>query len=248
MEQRPSWKGACNTPQYSIYHERNIEQAGEDQPHIGSAARAVGGIAARGSQGIDAGRHGPGIESSALLRRAQAGDREAFAELYRSYVGQVSRYLTARVRGWNRDAVPDLVQDAFCEALADLPQAQADVRGWLMVHAAKAFTRHDCSWRRYTRAAYQQYHSNRESEVAAHNGPASVQRGDLLAALGQLPADQRTCLQLRFLEALPTDTVARVMERTPNAVKLLQRRALRRLRRNLCRDGPAGSASLACEE
>src|SRR5256885_5872145 len=51
---------------------------------------------------------------------------------YRRYVGNVQRYVIVRMRDWDRDAVPDLVQDTFCIALAELHAADPDVLGWLI--------------------------------------------------------------------------------------------------------------------
>ena len=52
----------------------------------------------------------------------------------------------------------------------------------------------------------------------------------LFAALPRLGSDQRRCLHLRYYEGFPADLTACLMGRTPNAVRLLERRALRRLR------------------
>ena len=80
-------------------------------------------------------------EVLALLHRAQHGDRDAFADLYRTFHDAVTRYVAVRMR--DRDAIDDLVQDAFTGALEELPHALLDVRGWFIIQAAKACTRHD---------------------------------------------------------------------------------------------------------
>src|SRR3954471_13440713 len=90
----------------------------------------------------------------ALLDRAQHGDRDAFAQLYLTFREPVTRYVAVRLRGRDRDAIPDLVQETFTGALADLNAALLDVRGWFIWHAAKACNQHDWSRRRYVRAAY----------------------------------------------------------------------------------------------
>ncbi len=73
---------------------------------------------------------------------AQAGDRDAFAQIYASYAQHVHRYVTARMRQRDRDAVPDLVQDTFTAALQELDRAHDDARGWLIGLAAKMCTRY----------------------------------------------------------------------------------------------------------
>ena len=54
------------------------------------------------------------VEAVALLRQAQSGDREAFGQLYTNHVAHVRRYVSARLRERDRDAVPDVVQDTGC--------------------------------------------------------------------------------------------------------------------------------------
>ena len=64
---------------------------------------------------------------------------------------------------------------------------------------------------------------------------------ELLRALGQLTADQREVLALRFVADLPIDTVAALTGRKTNAVKALQHRALDALARMLGADRNGGT-------
>src|SRR5947207_1228316 len=70
-------------------------------------------------------------EEIALLSEDQSGNTEAFAVLYRLHIGRVTRYVAYRMHSRNRDAVPDIVQEAFCNAFAGLDSAHHDVTGWL---------------------------------------------------------------------------------------------------------------------
>ncbi len=171
-------------------------------------------------------------EAIGLVRRAQAGDLEAFGELYRSQRLIVQRYLLSRmrlVRDW--DTVPDLVQETFCEALADLANAHDNVRGWLFWHATCAFNRYEWSRRRHWRATYASRDAARIAAVSTEDDePGRPERAWLFAVLPRLGSDQRRCVQLRYYEGFPAELVAWLMGRTTNAVRLLERRALRRLR------------------
>jgi len=113
----------------------------------------------------------------ALLHQAQQGDRDAFAALYLTYREPVTRYVTVRMRGRDRDLIADLVQEAFTGALADLSSALADVRGWLIWQAAKACNQHDWSRRRYVRAAYAvREHTDRASAAPVTAAPPTPPR------------------------------------------------------------------------
>jgi RNA polymerase sigma-70 factor (ECF subfamily) len=169
-------------------------------------------------------------EAVALLRMAQAGDRDAFAEIYRWNVQVVRRYVAVRLRDRDRDAVEDLVQDTFCAALDELDRAHDDVRGWLLQLAAKMVTRYGWSRRRYLRSALTVGEQQRilQSAVGAP-APAAAVWWLIAQALAELRPDERLTLQLRLLDAQPREAAARLMNCSVWTVSHRQRRALRRL-------------------
>ena len=167
----------------------------------------------------------------ALLERAQHGDRDAFADLYTTFREPVTRYVCVRMRDRDPDAIPDLVQETFAGALANLSTALLDVRGWFIIHAARACNQHDWSHRRYVRAAYAIHDNNSPDTAPAFGGdqPARPGRITFVHAMARLTADQRHAIQLRYLDGYPRDTAARLMERSAEAVRCLERRAIRRM-------------------
>ncbi len=167
----------------------------------------------------------------ALLDRAQHGDRDAFAGLYTAFREPVTRYVSVRMRDRDRDAIPDLVQEAFTGALAELSTALLDVRGWFIIQAAKACNRHDWSRRRYLRAAYaMREHGNPDTTPAVGDQTARPGRITFVHAMARLTPDQRHAIQLRYLDGYPRDAAARLMGRSTEAVRCLERRAIRRMR------------------
>lgn len=183
-----------------------------------------------------------------LLHQAQAGDTESFAALYRLHVGRIRRYVSARISDRDRSAIPDIVQDAFCEAFAGLDSAHHDVTGWLLAHAAKAYIRHARSYMKQERAvkraredvrrAYAYGHTWDERPVKSGETNASgtatvIGRLGLVRALTGLVPDQRRCIQHRYLEGQTQATTADLMGKTLKAVKSTEYRALVRLREGL---------------
>ena len=166
----------------------------------------------------------------ALLDRAQLGDRDAFAQLYLTFREPVTRYVAVRLRGRDRDAIPDLVQETFTSALADLSAALLDVRGWFIWHAAKACNQHDWSRRRYVRAAYAvRDHEPAPAAPVAAGPPARRGRITFAHAMARLTGAQRRAIQLRYLDGYPRDAAARLMGRSTEAVRDLERRGMRHL-------------------
>ena len=166
----------------------------------------------------------------ALLDRARLGDRDAFAELYLMFREPVTRYVSVRLRGRDRDAVQDLVQETFTGALADLSAALLDVRGWFIWHAAKACNQHDWSRRRYVRAAYAvRDHEPAPAVPDTAGPPARLGRITFAHAMARLTSAQRRAIQLRYLDGYPRDAAAQLMGRSAEAVRCLERRALRQI-------------------
>ncbi len=172
-----------------------------------------------------------------LARRTRAGDREAFGELYRLTVDLVTAYIAVRMRDRDRDAIDDLVHDAYCDALADPGLIQPDIVGSLLRLAARACTRHQWSRNRYLRAAYTVYEDRRANgdtgPVTTTAPAAAATRVTFVHALARLTADQRRAIQLRLLDGYPRDAAAHAMGKSVAAVKSLEQRALRRLHTQL---------------
>jgi RNA polymerase sigma-70 factor (ECF subfamily) len=183
--------------------------------------------------------------SADLLYRAQRGDRLAFEHLYRRYVCNVERYVIVRMRDWDRDAVPDLVQDTFCIALAELHAADPDVLGWLIGLAAKACTRHEWALRRYLRAALTvgevAERAATQQPPASGNPAGACGPAPFAHALARLAPRERRAVQLRYLDGLARSMTAQLMGTTAHTVRTLERRALHQLRLSLTAPEPAGA-------
>jgi len=173
----------------------------------------------------------------ALVERAAAGDSAAFADLYDAFAPRVRRFLRHQVG--SGDVAEELLQRTFVKMIEALPRYQP--RGlpfgaWVFRIARNAVIDH----RRTTRPVI--------SLEAAAERPANVgdpvalaERGQdrdrLRGALDALPDDQRQVLEWRFFAELSPGETAVLMGRSNGAVRVLQHRALVRLRELL---EPAG--------
>ncbi len=177
-------------------------------------------------------------EVIALLHQAQAGDKEAFADLYRLHVDRVTRYVSNRMWDEDRTAIPDVVQDAFCEAFAELAGAHHDVKGWLLAHAAKAYIRFVRSGRKQERVIKSAREAVRREYAY---GYARHHPGDITAighvmlvhALARLAPSQREVLQHRYLEGQTQKATAILVGKTLSAVRSAEHRARVKLRTEL---------------
>jgi len=173
------------------------------------------------------------LDESDLIGRAQRGDTHAYEELV--YAHQGIAFRTACVIAVNTADAEDAAQEGFVKAWRALGRFRqgAPFRPWLLqIVANEARNRRRSAGRRAhlaLRAATEQ-----PSGDAAPSPEASLlsaeTRGALLAAVNELPEDQRTVIALRFFVGLSEPEVAEALAVPQGTVKSRSARALARLR------------------
>lgn len=168
-----------------------------------------------------------------VLEQAQTGSERAWEHLYGVFAGPVRAYVAMR----GAHDPDDLVGETFVQVARNLARfegGETEFRSWVFMVA------HNRVIDERRRAG------RRPSTPVAEHDDASAPSGDVeleaLDALGlarvrtmleQLTADQRTVLLLRFVGDLTLEEIATVIGRPLGAIKQLQRRALRSLKRSL---------------
>lgn len=168
-----------------------------------------------------------------LVGRASGGDAAAFAALYDLFAPRVRRFLRHQVG--DADHAEDLVQQVFLKMIEALPRYRstgAPFGAWVFRIARNLVI--DAR-----RTAHPAAPIELAEDHAAPDGDpvlAAVradERTRLLAAMDGLPADQRDVLSWRFLAELSPAETAVLMDRSEEAVRSLQHRALIALRGRL---------------
>jgi len=179
------------------------------------------------------------VDGTALVRRAIAGERGAFGRLYEAHVEGVHRFLWFRVG--DAAVARDLTQDVFVSALQGLPRLDQPDRfgAWLLQIAHNRAANH---WRSVSRrpvaAELDDVGQDAGRDAALAEDPRhDLDRGLDLRRLGEatrrLTADQQAVIALRFVAGLSLAETAEATDRSADAVKKLQRRALVALRQEL---------------
>ena len=165
-----------------------------------------------------------------LLRKA-GEDPAAFAELYDRHVGTLHEWFRRRI-AW---AASDLTAETFAQAWLSRHRFRDERDGsalpWLYGiagHVLAASVRRDGI---ETRARER---LGLPLDLVADDGYAAAEervspRLALQQALQVIPAHERTALELRVVEELPYEQVAKRLAITPAAARLRVSRALRRL-------------------
>jgi RNA polymerase sigma-70 factor, ECF subfamily len=194
-------------------------------------------------------------EPEQLLRRACQGDKESLGrllEFYRNYLHLLARtQLDLHLQ--TRANPSDMVQETFLVAASHFHQFRGDCEGallgWLrriLIHqvarlvekqvvAQKRSVRREVSLEPLRRKLHDSSLNFDQALVSQASSPSmQAQRRELSALvadqLARLTPAHRDVIVYRNLEGLAFDEVARRMERSPGAVRVLWLRALEELR------------------
>ena len=167
----------------------------------------------------------------ALVELAREGDKEAFGQLYDHYHVSVYRFLYYRLG--SAPLAEDLTSETFFRALRSMSSFRwqgKDFGAWLTTIARNLTADHF----KAGRTRLEQTTEDMQTLDSTADGPeqevlASLTNETLLGALHELPAEQRECLVMRFLQGLSIAETAQILGRSSGAVKQLQLRGVRNL-------------------
>ncbi|NLE10386.1 MAG: RNA polymerase sigma factor [Actinobacteria bacterium] len=172
----------------------------------------------------------PPSSDAALMRKAK-NDPDAFAEIYRRHAGDLHEWLTRR----SPQFAADLTAEAFAQAWVSRRRFRDDRDGsalpWLLGIARNLLRDSERHARAETSARQK---LGLPLELVEDAGLASIDQalspdGMLDGALADLPRHEREAVELRVLEELPYDEVARRLTIRPAAARLRVSRGLRRM-------------------
>ena len=178
------------------------------------------------------------MDDQQLVRLAQDGRQEAFAELVSKYQSKVFSMAMSFIR--NREAADDAAQEVFLKAYLALPKfhMKSEFGTWLYRIAINHIKD---VLRKRGRAKEVPLDDVREVSVTDENGLETAEkereteaRRSLVQRLVQtLPEKYRAILTLRDIQGLSYDEISQVLHLSPGTVDSRLHRARRMLRRDL---------------
>ena len=173
------------------------------------------------------------VELAALVARAQAGDRSAFAALFLQFNARICTYL-ARLVGDN-DIGRDLAQDTFVAVWRALPEVRDTTRfvPWLYRIATNTARSHQrrariVHWLPWSPASPSAKHSSLTmSGPEQHAGESEL----VVMALSQLAPQHRTCLLLQVEAGFSQREIAGMLDISEKAVSAYVSRGREQFRR-----------------
>jgi len=175
---------------------------------------------------------------AAVLADAQDGSEKAFSRLWRDGNPALLRYL----RVIAPHAAEDIASDTWVQVVRGLTGFRGDERAWRAWLFTTARRRVIDEGRRRARRPEAPMEELPPARVPVSRDAAEVaiERLDTqsaLALVAQLPARQAEVILLRVVAGLDTEAVARLVGRSPGAVRVAAHRGLRRLAHILAETG-----------
>jgi RNA polymerase sigma-70 factor, ECF subfamily len=179
---------------------------------------------------------GPGFPD--VLAAAQDGDEEAFTQLWLDGNSALLRYLWVTAP----EAAEDIAAETWVHVIRGLRRFRGDEAAWRAWLFTTARRRTIDQARRRSRLAGTPVHDLPASRlpVAADAADVALERlstGAVIALLADLPPLQAEVILLRVVAGLDTEAVARLVRRSPGAVRVAAHRGLRKLAQILTEAG-----------
>lgn len=183
----------------------------------------------------------PTPEIPELVARARAGDREAFAALYRNYLPTVYKFLYYRLNN-NKAVAEDMTGEVFLRALRkieDFNWTGADFGSWLLRIARNLVLDNAKS----SRARLEILNDEMPEDAAGQTQTTEAEvmtnltNDGVYKAIKQLSPDQRDVITMRFIQGMDVSAVATAMGKKEGTIRTLQFRGLKALQKILVKGG-----------
>ncbi len=171
---------------------------------------------------------------SEIIQQAKKGDTNAFGILYEKFFSPVYRYIFVRVR--SAPEAEDIAQSVFLKAFQNIRHFEERGISFLAYLFAGARNGIIDRSRKRTAESLENVHIEIEADISIHRAAeARDEFEQVTKILVRLSEDQQVVLTLRFIEGWDVDEVAKHLRKSPEAVRQIQSRGLRKLREEMQR-------------
>lgn len=169
-----------------------------------------------------------------LVLQAQAGNSEAFGQLYDAYMERIYRFVYFRVE--DQQTAEDITSQVFLKAWNNLDRFQfsrTPYLAWLYTIAHNAVIDHYRTRKVTTALDDVQLSQPDHSEAVENDIDLTVEMQSVKSALQTLTDDQQKVLTLKFIEGMSNNEIARHLGKREGAIRALQMRGLQALAKQL---------------
>lgn len=169
-----------------------------------------------------------------LVLQAQAGNSEAFGQLYDAYMERIYRFVYFRVE--DQQTAEDITSQVFLKAWGNLDRfrfSRTPYLAWLYTIAHNAVIDHYRTRKVTTALDDVQLSQPDHSEVVENGIDLTAEMQSVKTALQTLTDDQQKVLTLKFIEGMSNNEIARHLGKREGAIRALQMRGLQALAKQL---------------
>lgn len=169
-----------------------------------------------------------------LVLQAQAGNSEAFGQLYDAYMERIYRFVYFRVE--DQQTAEDITSHVFLKAWSNLDRfsfSRTPYLAWLYTIAHNAVIDHYRTRKVTTALDDVQLSQPDHSEIVENEIDLTAEMQSIKAALQVLTDDQQKVLTLKFIEGMSNNEIARHLGKREGAIRALQMRGLQALAKQL---------------
>ncbi len=168
-------------------------------------------------------------EHTETFQRAQQGDQEAFSEIYNLFFDKIYTFIYFRVN--HKEVAEDLAEDVFMKAfqrISKLKEPKA-LEGWIYQIARNTVIDYYRS-KKQTVALEEVENTLQYEHALVDVIELEAQQRIFLELLNELGAEQKAVIKMKFFEQLENDTIAAQLNKTEGAIRVIQHRALSKLK------------------
>ena len=167
-----------------------------------------------------------------LVQKARQGEENAFGQIYDLYFEKVYRFVFYRVN--HRETAEDLVAEAFIRVWKKLPEMKdsAAFTGWVFQIARNLVIDHYRARRETIDLELLENVIAYQDNILDHVNFGFDEK-IFLQALRELGEEQQMVIKLKFLDELTNGEIAKIMEKTEGAIRVIQHRAIADLKKLL---------------
>lgn len=166
-----------------------------------------------------------------LIREAKSGKKEAFGQLYDHYSAPIYRFVALKVNG--KEEAEDLTHETFLSAWQNLKTYKHQgfpFSSWLYQIARNKVIDHYRTRKQHTSFENLDEDILKVVGVVESNLEISLAMDKVKQAIAQLGQEQQDVVIMKFVEDLPNEEIAKVMDKSEGAIRLLQHRAIQNLK------------------
>lgn len=172
------------------------------------------------------------ISDRILVRKAKRGNRQAFGTLYLRHLDSIYRYIFFRINQDSQEA-EDLTEIVFFNAWEKLDYFDEDgvgFRAWIYKIAHNLVIDHYRFSKKRVELSETITDENQNIEEKVIQ---NLESKNLLKAIDKISEEQREVITMKFIEGFSNKEIGRFLNKNEDAIRALQYRALKNLRKIL---------------